>query len=63
MRRSGGRPLVVSEAAIAEAHELAQGTGIPVSVTGSAGLAGLLADAGRPAPGERVVVIFSGVAR
>jgi len=63
MQRSGGHPLVVSEAAIAQAHELAQRTGIPVSVTGSAGLAGLLTDAGRPAPGERVVVIFSGVER
>jgi threonine dehydratase len=63
MRRSGGRPLVVPEGAIAEAHELARRTGIPVSATGSAGLAGLLTDAGRPEPGERVTVIFSGVAR
>ncbi len=63
MRRSGGRPLVVPESAVAEAHALAQRTGIPVSPTGSAGLAGLLIDAGRPAPGERVTVIFSGVER
>jgi threonine dehydratase len=63
MRRSGGRPLVVPEQAIAEAHDLARRTGIPVSATGSAGLAGLLTDAGRPEPGERVVVVFSGVER
>jgi threonine synthase len=63
MQRSGGRPLVVPESLILEAHDLARGTGIPVSVTGSAGLAGLLTNAGAPAPGERVAVIFSGVAR
>ena len=63
MERSGGRPLVVPESAIAEAHLLAARTGIPVSVTGSAGLAGLLTAAGAPAPGERVAVIFSGAAR
>ncbi len=51
------------ESAIAAAHALAVRTGIPVSVTGSAGLAGLLTAAGAPAPGERVAVIFSGVAR
>jgi threonine synthase len=63
MERSGGRPLVAAESAIAEAHRLAGRTGIPVSVTGSAGLAGLLTTAGAPAPGERVAVIFSGAAR
>jgi threonine synthase len=63
LQRSGGRPLVATEAQILEAHDLARQTGIPVSVTGSAGLAGLLAPAGAPAPGERVAVIFSGIAR
>jgi threonine synthase len=63
MERSGGRPLVVPESLIADAHALATSTGIPVSVTGSAGLAGLLTDEGAPAPGERVAVIFSGVTR
>jgi threonine synthase len=63
MERSAGRPLVVPEAAIADAHSLAARTGIPVSVTGSAGLAALLIPDGAPAPGERVAVIFSGVAR
>jgi threonine dehydratase len=63
MQRSGGRPLVVPESLILAAHDLARATGIPVSVTGSAALAGLLTEAGAPAPGERVAVIFSGVAR
>jgi threonine dehydratase len=63
MRRSGGQPLVAAESLIAEAHTLARRTGIPVSVTGSAGLAGLLTPAGAPASGERVAVVFSGVAR
>ncbi len=63
MEHSGGRPLVVPESGIADAHAVATRTGIPVSVTGSAGLAGLLTDEGAPAPGERVAVIFSGVAR
>ena len=44
MAASGGSPVVVTEAQIAEAHDLAcRSTGIPVSPTGSAGLAGLLA--------------------
>jgi threonine synthase len=63
MERSEGRPLVVPESAIAAAHDLATQNGIAVSVTGSAGLAGLLTAAGAPAPGERVAVIFSGAAR
>ncbi len=63
MQRSGGRPLVAPESLIVEAHDLGRQTGIPVSVTGSAGLAGLLTAPGAPAAGERVAVIFSGVAR
>jgi threonine synthase len=63
MQRSGGRPLVAPESLILEAQNLAGRTGIPVSVTGSAGLAGLLTDSGAPKPGERVAVVFSGVAR
>ena len=46
------------------AHELASSaTGINVSPTGSAGLAGLLAIRDEVDDGERVAVIFSGVAR
>lgn len=63
MRASGGRPLVVPEEAVRRAQELARRTTIPVSVTGSAGLAGLLVHDGAPAPGERVAVVFSGVKR
>ena len=63
MRRSGGGPVVVPETAVVRAHELGRATGIPVSPTGTAGLAALLVPAGAPAPGERVAVIFSGVDR
>ena len=63
---SGGRPLVVSEARLREANELARSaTGIAVSPTGSAGLAGCLAmaESGELEPGEEVAVLFTGVAR
>lgn len=61
MRRSGGRPIVATERQVLDAHDLAQTTAIPVSATGSAGLAGLLADPGDPT--ERVAVVFSGITR
>jgi threonine synthase len=63
---SGGWPLVVSEETLREAHDLARATtGIRVSHTGAAGLAGLieLRRNGMVAPGERVAVLFTGVAR
>jgi threonine dehydratase len=65
MRASGGHPIVVPEHNVVLAYEIASGTGIPVSPTGSAGLAGLLpTEAGRGvAPGERVAIVFSGVRR
>jgi hypothetical protein len=63
MRRSGGRPVVVPETAVVQAHELGRATGSPVSATGTAGLAALVAPAGASAAGERVGVIFSGVER
>lgn len=63
MLQSWGRPIVAPEEAILVAHQLAARTGIPVSVTGSAGLAGLLVSDGRPGVDERVAVIFSGVER
>ncbi|MGZ8662135.1 MAG: hypothetical protein ACXWYI_08670, partial [Actinomycetota bacterium] len=67
MVRTGGVPLVADEATIAEANERARAvTGIDVSYTGSAGLAGLIAmrrsDGGADA-GERVAVLFTGVRR
>ncbi len=63
MRDCGGSPVVASEELIVRAHELASATGINVSPTGSAGLAGLLAIRDEVDDGERVAVIFSGVAR
>ncbi len=63
MAASGGRPLVVPDEAIERALAAAAGTGIPVSATGAAGLAGLLVDEGRAPEDEEVAVIFSGVAR
>lgn len=63
---SGGSPIVAPETLIARAVELAhQHTEIPVSATGSAGLAGLLASP--PAPPrsgrEKVAVLFTGLDR
>jgi threonine synthase len=63
MRSSGGEPLVAPEEAIVSAATIGTATGIPVSATGAAGVAGLLVREGRPADGEQVSVIFSGVAR
>ena len=63
MRASGGRPVVASEAAVVEANELARSAGFHASHTGSAGLAGLLAAGPEIAPGSRVAVVMSGVAR
>jgi threonine synthase len=60
MRATGGAPLVVGEDALTRAQALATThTGIPVSATGTAGLAGVLA--ARPA--GAAMVIFSGVER
>jgi threonine synthase len=63
MMGSGGRPIVVPEEAIADAVAIAATTGIDVSPTGSAGLAGLLVADGKPAAEETVAVVFSGVRR
>jgi threonine synthase len=66
MLLTGGRPLVVGEDVLREANSLAVGlTGIAVDPTGSAGLAGLLElrRSGRAGPGDRSVVVFTGVRR
>ena len=64
MATTGGSPVVASEDMIARAHELARmHTDIPVSPTGSAGLAGVLAIRDHISDDERIVVIFSGVLR
>jgi threonine synthase len=63
MLLTGGLPLVVSERALAEAARLAADrTGIPVGITGSAGLAGLaeLRRRGEIGDRDRVAVLFTG---
>ena len=64
MADTGGSPVVASEDHVLAAHQMAHSlTNINVSATGSAGLAGLLAMRSDIGNDERVVVIFSGVAR
>jgi threonine synthase len=66
MLSSGGTPLVVDEATLHAANDLARSsTGIDVDHTGSSGLAGLLHLARSAAlkPDENVVVCFSGITR
>ncbi len=61
MRATGGWPVVVSEANLQRAYELGRSaTGISVSATGSAGLAGLIATLPTTSPSA---VIFTGVDR
>jgi threonine synthase len=63
MLLTGGRPLVVSEAALLEAHALAAAkTGIRVDPTGSSGLAGVpeLRRSGEIGEDDRVAVLFTG---
>jgi threonine dehydratase len=63
MHESGGTAIVATEAEIVRAHELATAAGFHVSVTGSAGLAGLLHVSDDLSPDARVAVVMSGVAR
>ena len=65
MLRTGGRPVVVSEERLAEAHELGRGAGFDVDATGTSGLAGLLdlVAKGVVRPDEKVAVLFTGVER
>lgn len=66
MAATGGTTVVVDEQTLRQANRLArEATGIPVSHTGSAGLAGLLQlrREGVIAAGARVGVLFSGVQR
>jgi threonine synthase len=66
MLRSGGRPVVVGEAALRAANRLAvTHTGINVDHTGSAGLAGAieLLRRGEIGPDDHVAVIFTGIRR
>ncbi len=63
MRRNGGRPVVAAETSILEAHRRARAAGYDVSVTGSAGLAGLIEIRHDIADHENVVVVMSGIGR
>lgn len=64
MSHTGGSPVVADEATVVRAHHLgSQLTGINVSATGTAGLAGLIEIRDTIASDERVAVVFSGVAR
>jgi len=61
LRTTGGESLVAKEEQVIKAHQLACAhTSIPVSATGSAGLAGVLA---APTQGGNIAVIFSGIDR
>ncbi len=63
MSHTGGSPVVASEADMVRANDLARAAGYDVSATGSAGLAGLLAQRDRLDASERVAVVMSGVGR
>ncbi|MDO8362331.1 MAG: PLP-dependent lyase/thiolase [Actinomycetota bacterium] len=66
MADSNGSPVVVAEQHVLEANDVGcRATGIDASHTGTAGLAGVVAqrEAGELAPDERVAVIFSGIRR
>lgn len=60
MLDTGGKPVIATEAQLADAHGFARKAGFRASHTGTAGLAGVLAAAPKNA---RVGVIFSGVER
>jgi threonine dehydratase len=64
MSEGRGTPIVATEWQVLQANELGRRTtGINVSHTGSAGLAGLLAAHDELDPSERIAVVFSGVRR
>jgi threonine synthase len=64
MRDGNGSPVVATEADVLQANELAhRTTGVNVSHTGSAGLAGLLAVRDEIGGDERIALVFSGVRR
>lgn len=63
MRVSGGRPVVATEPEVLRAHELATAAGYRVSVTGSAGLAGLLHVRDDLGADDHIAIVMSGLAR
>lgn len=60
MRASGGRPVVVSEALLHEANDLATEAGFDADHTATAGLAGVLAVRADLDPDETVAVLVTG---
>ena len=61
---SDGSAITVSEADVLQANDLArEATGVDVSVTGSAGLAGLMRIRAEVRADERIALVFSGVGR
>jgi threonine dehydratase len=64
LRATGGAPVVAREADVLAAHDLVHRcTTVDASVTGTAGLAGVLAMRDQLRPGERVAIVLSGVTR
>ena len=65
MLGSGGRPVVVSEERLVQAHQLGKAAGFKADATGTAGLAGLLElrAAGEVSPDQHVAVLFTGTER
>ena len=63
--RSGGWPIVVTEKNVEAAYSIGRSeTGIDVSATGTAGLAGLVDARQSPVlPGEAALVLFTGIER
>jgi threonine dehydratase len=64
MRRTGGSPIVAREVDVLAAHDLVHTlTAVDASITGTAGLAGLLAIRDELRPGEHVAIVLSGITR
>jgi threonine synthase len=64
MQRNGGWPVVAREVDVLAAHDLVHTrTAIDGSVTGTAGLAGLLAMRDQLRSGEQVAIVLSGITR
>ena len=59
---TGGHPVIASEGHVHDAHLRGRATGVAVSATGAAGLAGVLALSGASAlpPRARVAILFTG---
>jgi threonine synthase len=64
MQRSGGRPVIAFEETLAQARDRGRAaTGIQVSATGAAGLAGVMSVRDDPTAGPVTTVLFTGIQR